>query len=192
MKKFKIVLAVLLAGIMAFALAACGADAKPSDQVKADLDEIKSEEIDDEFLTSVFNDKDLQKKYGDDYSKLLKKVQEFDYEIVKENISDDGNSATVSVKITTYDFGKAYKATYEQVIKDASSGKITSSTDIESYVYKMMFKKMDALKKKNYTTTVKVKCDKDEDDNWETDIDDNDDMRDAVLGGMISAVDNVG
>ena len=78
----------------------------------------------------------------------MEKIQDFDYEVKDEKV--DGDAATVKVQITTYNFGTAYKEMYHQVVKDANSGKLTSKTDLNEYIYKMMFNKMNALTKKDY------------------------------------------
>ena len=98
----------------------------------------------------------------------------------------DGDAATVKVQITTYNFGTAYKEMYQQVVKDTNSGKLTSKTDLNDYIYKMMFNKMNALTKKDYKKTVSIQCTKNEDGDWETDVDTNSDLKDAMLGGIMT------
>ncbi len=183
MKNFKKLMISVLAISMVLSMAACGKANTPTTVVEKQMQELKDEKVETE-LSSLVSDASVAKKYGDDYKKLLKKIQDFDYEVSDEKV--DGDSATVTVKITTYNFGQAYKDMYNQVVQDANNGKITSSTDLTSYIYKMMFQKMNALDKKNFKTSVKVKCTKNEDGDWETNIDNNSDVEDAILGGVIS------
>lgn len=183
MKNFKKLMISVLAISMVLSMAACGKANTPTTVVEKQMQELKDEKVETE-LSSLVSDASVAKKYGDDYKKLLKKIQDFDYEVSDEKV--EGDSATVTVKITTYNFGQAYKDMYNQVVQDANNGKITSSTDLTSYIYKMMFQKMNALDKKNFKTSVKVKCTKNEDGDWETNIDNNSDVEDAILGGVIS------
>ena len=188
MKKRVWVVGLILA--LAMGLMACGGKPTASDQVKKDLDEFKSEDIEEEFEDVFGDNKELEEKYHDEYLKFVKKIQDLDYEITDEDVKDD--KATVTVKITTYDFGKAYQKTYEKVIADASSGAITAESDIESYVYETMFKNLNAVKDKDYTKEVKISCVKEDDGEWNTSIYDNKEVQDALMGGMISAAMSVG
>lgn len=183
MKHLKKLMISVLAISMVISMAACGKANTPTKVVEKQMQELKDEKVETE-LSSLVSDASVAKKYGDDYKKLLKKIQDFDYEVTDEKV--DGDSATVTVKITTYNFGQAYKDMYNQVVKDANSGKITSSTDLTSYIYKMMFQKMNALEKKDFKTSVKVKCTKNENGDWETDVDNNSNVEDAILGGVIT------
>lgn len=183
MKHLKKLMISVLAISMVLSMAACGKANTPTKVVEKQMQELKDEKVETE-LSSLVSDSSVAKKYGDDYKKLLKKIQDFDYEVTDEKV--DGDSATVTVKVTTYNFGQAYKDMYNQVVKDANNGKITSSTDLTSYIYKMMFQKMNALDKKDFKASVKVKCTKNEDGDWETDIDKSSDIEDAILGGVIS------
>lgn len=183
MKHLKKLMISVLAISMVLSMAACGKANTPTKVVEKQMQELKDEKVETE-LSALVSDASVAKKYGDDYKKLLKKIQDFDYEVTDEKV--DGDSATVTVKITTYNFGQAYKDMYNQVVKDANSGKITSSTDLTSYIYKMMFQKMNALEKKDFKTSVKVKCTKNENGDWETDVDNNSNVEDAILGGVIS------
>lgn len=84
-----------------------------------------------------------------------------------------------------------YKETYNQVVSDAKGGKINSSTNIKDYVYNLMFQKLNGVKDKAYTKTVKINCTKDDKGNWKTDINSNVDFLDAMMGGMFTAIKSV-
>lgn len=183
MKKFrKITIAVLMAS-MVLALGACGRSNTPTAVVEKQMQQVKEEQMKTE-LSSLVSDKNVAKKYQKEYKELVEKIQDFDYEVKDEKV--DGDAATVKVQITTYNFRTAYKEMYQQVVKDANSGKLTSKTDLNDYIYKMMFKKMNALKKKDYKKTVSIQCTKNEDGDWETDVDTNSDLKDAMLGGIMT------
>ena len=186
MKKKTLLIISMLVLVM-FALTACGGK-KPSDVVEDNLKQVKTENASSS-VTKLFNDSSLEQKYGKDYEKFIKKVQDFDFKIKGEKV--DGKKATVDVEIKTYDFGNAYKETYNQVVSDAKGGKINSSTNIKDYVYNLMFQKLNGVKDKAYTKTVKINCTKDDKGNWKTDINSNIDFLDAMMGGMFTAIKSV-
>ena len=178
MKKFRrITIAVLMASVV-LALGACGRSNTPTAVVEKQMQQVKEEQMKTE-LSSLVSDKNVAKKYQKEYKELVEKIQDFDYEV-------NGDAATVKVQITTYNFGTAYKEMYQQVVKDANSGKLTSKTDLNDYIYKMMFNKMNALTKKDYKKTVSILCTKNEDGDWETDVDTNSNLKDAMLGGIMT------
>ena len=183
MKKFRrITIAVLMAS-MVLALGACVRSNTPTAVVEKQMQQVKEEQMKTE-LSSLVSDKNVAKKYQKEYKELVEKIQDFDYEVKDEKV--DGDAATVKVQITTYNFGTAYKEMYQQVVKDTNSGKLTSKTDLNDYIYKMMFNKMNALTKKDYKKTVSIQCTKNEDGDWETDVDTNSNLKDAMLGGIMT------
>ena len=74
------------------------------------------------------------------------------------------------------------------MIKDAAEQKIDEETDIDKYVFDMMFDKMLGLEEKKYTVDVEVHCTRNEDGDWVTDIYSNEDLLDAMTGGMRGAI----
>lgn len=173
--------------IASMSLTSCMKSNTPTVVVEKQMQQIKDEKVETE-LSSLVSSSSIAKTYSDDYDKLLEKIQDFDYEVTNEKI--DGDSAAVTVKITTYDFGSAYKSMIEQIAKDASAGTITSDTDMTTYAYKLMFKKFNALEEKNYTKEVEVSCTKNSDGNWETNIVDDSAIEDAILGGIVTAANS--
>ena len=186
MKKKTLLIVSMLVLVM-FALTACGSKS-PKSVVEDNLKQIKTEKANTN-VSKLFNDNTLEQKYGKEYDKFIKKVQDFDYEIKDEKV--DGKKATVNVEIKTYDFGAAYKSTYETVVSDAKSGKITASTDIKDYVYNLMFQNLNAVKDKSYKKTVTINCTKNDKGEWTTDINNNVDFLDAMMGGMFTAIKTV-
>ena len=186
MKKKTLLIVSMLVMVM-FALTACGGK-KPSAVVEDNLKQIKTEKANTN-VSKLFNDKTLEQKYGKEYDKFIKKVQDFDYEVKDEKV--DGKKATVKVEIKTYDFGAAYKTTYDTVVADAKSGKITATTDIKDYVYNLMFQNLNSVKDKSYKKTVTINCTKNDKGEWTTDINNNVDFLDAMMGGMFTAIKSV-
>ena len=186
MKKKTLLIVSMLVLVM-FALTACGSKS-PKSVVEDNLKQIKTEKTSSN-VSKLFNDKTLEQKYGKEYDKFIKKVQDFDYEVKDEKV--DGKKATVKVEIKTYDFGAAYKTTYDTVVADAKSGKITASTDIKDYVYNLMFQNLNSVKDKSYRKTVTINCTKNDKGEWTTDINNNVDFLDAMMGGMFTAIKSV-
>lgn len=186
MKKKTLLIVSMLVLVM-FALTACGGKS-PKSVVEDNLKQIKTEKTSSN-VSKLFNDKTLEQKYGKEYDKFIKKVQDFDYEVKDEKV--DGKKATVKVEIKTYDFGAAYKTTYDTVVSDAKSGKITATTDVKDYVYNLMFQNLNSVKDKSYKKTVTINCTKNDKGEWTTDINSNVDFLDAMMGGMFTAIKSV-
>ena len=186
MKKKTLLIVSMLVLVM-FALTACGSKS-PKSVVEDNLKQIKTEKTSSN-VSKLFNDKTLEQKYGKEYDKFIKKVQDFDYEVKDEKV--DGKKATVKVEIKTYDFGAAYKTTYDNVVSDAKSGKITATTDVKDYVYNLMFQNLNSVKDKSYKKTVTINCTKNDKGEWTTDINSNVDFLDAMMGGMFTAIKSV-
>ncbi|WP_456078040.1 hypothetical protein [Mogibacterium diversum] len=186
MKKKTLLIVSMLVLVM-FALTACGSKS-PKSVVEDNLKQIKTEKTSSN-VSKLFNDKTLEQKYGKEYDKFIKKVQDFDYEVKDEKV--DGKKATVKVEIKTYDFGAAYKTTYDTVVADAKSGKITATTDVKDYVYNLMFQNLNSVKDKSYKKTVTINCTKNDKGEWTTDINNNIDFLDAMMGGMFTAIKSV-
>jgi ABC-type glycerol-3-phosphate transport system substrate-binding protein len=184
----KKIVALLLALGVAVGLAACSG-ASPSDQVDKELQEIKNEELADD-IGDIFDDEEMSKKYAEDFQGWFEKLQDFDYVIKDEKV--DGDKATVTVEITTYDFGAAFEETYNQMIADATAGTITADTDLEDYTYKLLFEKLNGVTDKTYTKEIVVNCTKDDDGAWETDLESNSDALDAIFGGMMTKIAALG
>ena len=186
MKKKTLLIVSMLVLVM-FALTACGSKS-PKNVVEDNLKQIKTEKANTN-VSKLFNDNTLEQKYGKEYDKFIKKVQDFDYEVKDEKV--DGKKATVKVEIKTYDFGAAYKTTYDTVVSDAKSGKITATTDVKDYVYNLMFQNLNSVKDKSYKKTVTINCTKNDKGEWTTDINSNVDFLDAMMGGMFTAIKSV-
>ena len=186
MKKKTLLIVSMLVLVM-FALTACGSKS-PKSVVEDNLKQIKTEKTSSN-VSKLFNDKTLEQKYGKEYDKFIKKVQDFDYELKDEKV--DGKKETVKVEIKTYDFGAAYKTTYDTVVSDAKSGKITATTDVKDYVYNLMFQNLNSVKDKSYKKTVTINCTKNDKGEWTTDINSNVDFLDAMMGGMFTAIKSV-
>ena len=179
------ILRCILSILVLLTMTACVRQQSASDQVAADLDQVRQEEIASD-MEAIFGSADLADQYTDRYRQLLEKMQEFEYEVTGEKVSDEGSAADVTVAVTTYDFGGAYKTAREEIIRAAEEGEINIDTDLETYVYDVLFDKMLGLTDKTYTKEVVIKCEQKANGDWVANIHENQDLLDALLGGVIS------
>lgn len=182
MNKIIKTLSIMLVLAVMLVFTACGSEPTPSDAVKTDIDKVKSEQSTDTALKALdLEEGDLKE---DDQKAFVAKMQDFDYEIVEEKVDED--KATVKVKITTYDFGKAMEELYTELFTMAFTNPDASTEEVT----KMFMDKMTGIEKKEYTKEVTVNCQK-KDGEWVTDVDSNEELQDAILGGLITKIDEI-
>ncbi|MBQ0005057.1 MAG: hypothetical protein KBS68_04250 [Clostridiales bacterium] len=182
MKRLRSLLALGLIAVLLISLTACGTGTA-SDQVKKDIKEIQNAEI----STSIFDDEDSEFTDADKeaYGVFLERLSDFDCEIGEEIISEDGNSATVELSVTTYDYGTAYLDVWDEIV----DGKVKINE--ETTFYTVLFAKFNELDDKDFTTKVIINCTKDEDGNWSTDIADNTEFKKAIFGDLVQVVSSL-
>ena len=180
MKRFWKFASILLLGVL---LISCGRPS-PSDQVVKDLEGFKKISVDD-LLSLMGNGEEAVLLSGiisnDEYLEaFVSKVMDFDYEIIDETVSEDGNNADVTVTISTYPFA----ATAVDALTNFTDDALFGYFDIESSVIN---KFMD-LNVKSFSETIVIHCTKTS-SGWSTDLQNNTDFVDAITGGMITGVD---
>ncbi|MGN0674078.1 MAG: hypothetical protein ACI4KJ_06565 [Anaerovoracaceae bacterium] len=181
-RRMVVVIAALVSAMLV--LSACGGSS-PSKAVSDQLDKIKSAEM-GEALASVVDSAELSDDNRKLYESFVKNLHDFDYEITDEEISSDGDKATVSVKITTYDFGKAYLDAYEEIITDMGSGSFNADK-----MYENLFGSLSGVEEKNFEETVNVTCRKNDSGDWESDVTTNSVLVNAIFGGLQSVVEDM-
>ena len=116
---------------------------------------------------------------------FLKKLKGFDFEITgsEENEEKGDDYTLVSVKIKTLDFGREYLAAWTEYLK-ANEG--ANSEDLTDF-YELLFARLNSLDEKEYIKTIQIVC-ADPLDNgvWIANIKENEELQDAIFGGMIS------
>ena len=172
-KKLIAIFALLLCAIL---LTAC--QDSPSDAVKKAIKDFqKSETSTGELaLSDEAMDEEILLLYG----QVLDKEKDFDYDILSEDIAEDGKTAVVTVSLSTYDFGLAYLDTWDEIIE-------SGNTD-EQNLYKTMFNKMLELEEKSYTAEVAINCTM-KDGKWTADLAGNSDFSNAIFGGVPQLVE---
>ena len=183
MKRAAIVLTIMTA-ILAFMLASCGGNSARA-AVKSDLERLRTSETAPSQLASV--QEDLPEEAGQDFEAFLSKVRDFDYKVLGiETVSEDGEEYTiVNVKITSYDFGKEYLATWTDYLKNHGDASVEDAEGGEFLTG--LFSRLSKLDKKDHISFVEIKAAQDPGSGeWTTDIRTNEDLQNALFGGMIS------
>ena len=182
MKRIASLLALLLCVMMA---AGCAAKSEPEKKVAKELDALKtSESVGSEVLDLK---KDLSDEGKEDFDAFLKKLRDFDYEIMGVRADDDpdDDSTTVTVRIKTYDFGRAYLSVWTDYLKEHNDT-LSDDDDLAGF-YEALFAKLASLEKKECIKDVDIVCIEPLDnDEWIANIKDNEQLQDAVFGGMMS------
>lgn len=177
-----VICAIIVSLCLSFAgCSASGAKA----EVKADLDSLKTSSTAGTQLESLRNM--VSKDTGKNIDGFLTKVRDFDYEVVSEEGSsqDDGKSAVIKLRITTYDFGSEYLATMKDYMQKEDY-KADAEQDSREF-YDELFGRLTAIEGKKYTKDVDViaYCPEGSSE-WITNIKNNEALQDAILGGMPS------
>ena len=120
----------------------------------------------------------------ENFDGFLKKLRGFDFEITGSEETEDKDGCTlVSVKIKTYAFGREYLAAWTEYLKTNGDAKPEDLTDF----YELLFSRLNALEDKEYINTIQIVCiDPLDNDEWIADIKENEELQDALFGGMMS------
>lgn len=181
-RRLTAVLATLL--IACLILGGCSQKSAPEQKVTDELNGLKtSESVGSEVITLRDS---LSDEGKDAFDGFLKKLRDFDYEITccEERNGEDGSYTVVTVRIRTYDFGKEYLATWTDYLKEHKDT-IDKESDLTDF-YEELFKRLSALDERSYIRDVEIVCmDPIENGEWIAGIKDNEDLQDAVFGGMM-------
>jgi len=127
----------------------------------------------------------LSNEGKEDFDGFLKKLRSFDFEITgSEEDSDKGDDYTlVSVKIKTRDFGREYLAAWTEYLKANPDTKPDELTEF----YELLFSRLNSLGEKEYIKTIQIVCiDPLDSGEWIANIKENEELQDAIFGGMMS------
>ncbi|MDO4383488.1 MAG: hypothetical protein Q4C18_03220 [Eubacteriales bacterium] len=125
----------------------------------------------------------------DFYPRLI----QFEYKMGEEKI--DGDSATVTVDITTYKMGDTFVAGFKDFFSQAMDlyNSNASDEEVSKVMADSLHKKLSGLKKKEYKETATFHLSK-ENGKWvidEMDDDDNEAALNALTGGMMDATNKI-
>lgn len=204
-KHIAIILAVFTA---IFFLSACSGAPSPTETTDTFLQALKTQ--DGEKMATVYSGADLDlleaaAESGEESSEessdtgleavyeeqMLPKMLDFDYEISNEQINDD--KATVDVKFTTYRIGDAFTSFFGDYISQAFilAFSDASEEELDSLATTILSGKLADLTEKTYEKTVTLSLTQ-VDGKWMVDeIQDGDDVIDALTGGLVTAFSNM-
>ncbi|MBR3376849.1 MAG: hypothetical protein IKG44_04135 [Mogibacterium sp.] len=178
MKRAASVIALLLCVLIA---AGCSAKSEPEKKVAKELDALKTSESVGSEVSDM--EKLLSDEGKDNFDTFLKKLRDFDYELT--GVKEGGDQATVTVRIKTYDFGRAYLAEWTEYLREHGDS-LAGDEELTGF-YEELFAKLAALDKKESIKDVDIVCVKPLDNGeWIANIKDNEQLQDAVFGGMMS------
>lgn len=192
---------------------ACGGSVKvsedmtPSETVTAFLDSFKNRQWENMDQLYAGDSESFAKAYeapedADEASKALSdaftsKIYDFDYELGKETIAEDGETATVEITTKTYDMTEIFSNFYEEYMGqalDKYSGKSSrmKEEDLEKMAAQILQEQMDKAAEKNYEGKASLSLTK-EDGRWVVDeiSEDNPDFLNAISGGMMDVAADV-
>ena len=176
-------LAILLCLLM---LAACSPMNEAEKKVSKELSALQES---DALGSEVINLRDSLSDEGkENFDGFLKKLRSFDFEITGSEEDDDKEDeyTLVSVKIKTCDFGREYLAAWTDYLRANKDGKPEDLTDF----YELLFARLNSLNEKEYIKTIQIVCiDPLDNDEWIANIKDNEELQDAIFGGMMSEIE---
>lgn len=200
----KIMSVIVLSVCMVISFCACGSPS-PTDAADSFLNAVKTQ--DQETLSSVydsesFNILDSMDEDGiasneteseDNVfaNEMKDKMLDFDYTLSDEKI--DGDKATVQVKITTYEFGKAMTSIitkyFEKALPLAFSG--APDEELEKIMNDIFKAELDTLTEKKYTGEATINLVQ-KDGEWKvSEIDAEGELMNVLTGDLVNAIKDI-
>ena len=127
-------------------------------------------------------------KGGADLDHFLRNVRSFDYEVIGSERYDKGDEhfTKVTVRIRTYDFGSEYLAAWTDYLESNEEAGAGDDEDMPGF-YDGLFGRLAGVSDKSYVQDVDIIAIEPIDNGeWITNITSNEDLQDALFGGMIS------
>lgn len=124
----------------------------------------------------------------ENFDGFLKKLKGFDYEITgsEKGSGEDEECTLVSVKIKTYDFGREYLAAWTDYLRENGDLQAEDNTGF----YEMLFARLNSLSEKDCINNISIVCiDPLDNGEWIANIKENEELQDAVFGGMLSEME---
>ena len=174
-------IALLLCALMLVMTAGCAQMSEAEKRVEKELDALKTSESVGSEVSGL--KKSLSEEGAKNFDTFITKLRDFDYEIIGTAEGDD--CTIVTVRIRTYDFGREYLAVWTDYLKEHDD--LLSEDDDLTDFYEQLFARLAGLEKKEYIRDVEITCvDPLGSGEWIADIKDNEQLQDAVFGGMMS------
>ena len=179
MKKNKSALLLIIC-LLAMMLSACSVSGSEA-AVRSELESMRSMQLDQEMTEEITGM--LDEEGREDFGEFLEKAGDFDFDIQKSEASESGDgSEVVTVRITTYCFGREYLRTWNDYLEKEGD----KAFDAAEF-YSMLMENLSDVEDKTYSRIVEVNC-TEKDGAWSTDISGSRELRDALLGGMLNEI----
>lgn len=198
MKKTLVGMMILM---MVFCLCGCG-EKSPGDVVKDAFEAMKAQDAETVNLLYDGEDVDFNEMFHEDSvdsaldeenrTLLMEKFLDFTYTIDDEQI--DGEKATVTVTVTTYDFDTAFRNYMSEALTTAFSYALSDASDdeINQAMNDSLSTILNGLTEMDKVQTATLSLTKG-DDGWIIDdFTDNSEFLDAITGGAYSTVERMG
>ncbi len=188
-KNFKKVFSLVFSLIMLISFTACGGPT-PEELVTSALDALKSG--DESFFEGSIEsfEESFDSSSAEDLDKALKTVlSTMDYEVI--STTEDGNKATVKVKITNKDYSKAVEKYFSDVMAYAMSNLDASEDEVDKKVVELLVNAINESAEGESTVTNEADITLTKgDDGWVLD-DPSDELMNALFGNMVDGMNNL-
>lgn len=177
------IITIIMAAIIVFTLASCGAQGDPKGTVDAYMKAYQK--LDAEKMEECFPGQGAsidEETYG--YSDFFSRIT---YEL--EDTTQDGDKATQKIKITTVDMA----ALMTEIIAEAATEMLShlgdSDFDSDAYMSELLREKMSSPDAKLITSTVTVNLEKNADGKWIISApEQNGEFLNALSGGLVTSL----
>ena len=177
----EVLLLILVLAAASVMMTSCASSAAES-AVRDDLESMRDYEPDEELADAL--DDILDDQAMSDFDIFMDKVRAFEYEIEgSEESGDNNDEVTVTVRITTYNFGREYLSTWSEYLDMTGGGEFD-----QTEFYELLMENLSSLELRSYDMNVDIVCSRDEDGEWHTDAGSNMALRDALLGGLMTEI----
>lgn len=187
-KNLKKVFIIVFCAIISVSLCSC-AEYAPEESVSYVLDAFKSG--DEEAVGNLFEKGDSLSGLEGEYNEAFKIIfANMDYEIVSS--TENGNKASVIVKITNKDYGDVAKKAFKKFESYAMNNPDASQKDLQKKIESLLLEEINKVSQSNSTVTNKVEftLTKDEESDWIID-DPSDEVMYAMSGNLLKGIDEM-
>ena len=200
----KKVLALITVLALMFAMTACGgggAQESPTDAADAFMKAVQTQDMDtiakvyqgDAAEMDLLGEAGTEGDFPEELSQLLsEKMQQFEYEVSNEVIDED--TATVDIKVTTINIGKAFEDAINEFMEKAIAGEIPSDTTEEEMTAQLYasFQEKLAAAEKDYEGTAVLNL-TNVDGKWMVDqMTEKDPLINCLTGGLMDYSNSIG
>ncbi len=180
--KLRIIAAGLAALLCLLMLSGCSQMTGAEKKVSKELESLQTSDFVGSEVMALRDS--LSDEGKENFDGFIKKLRSFEYEITgsKEDEEKEDDYVLVSVRIKTFDFGREYLAAWTEYLK-ANEDPDPDDTGF----YELLFARLNSLSEKDCIKHIEIVCiDPLDNGEWIANIKENEELQDAVFGGMMS------